>query len=250
MANHRNKSKQSWLRMAFCALVGVMTVCLAGCSKEDSTPPDNTDSGAYFIKECVGIPYHFYPDVKTIMCDKNLRLIQCSFFLDLYNDEGPIVLREKLEALHQKYNDRNYYGKRDEDMMKYKPFYKGITNLKFSSEEWDSKGSGELADHITIRYKTYKDFIANGYQWPAGVEGPWREMTLSEFNRNGGDELIDSAVYFYLDNMAQEACFREMDDMYCYYFNLVVTTDDGMTKESTFEMQKIVCISGQGNYYK
>lgn len=248
MATQKKKNFLQWKYLTMGAILG-MLLCLPGCSKEDPTPPDNLDTGAYFIKECVGIPHALYPDPATILCDRELRLLQCSFYLDLYNEEGPTVLREKLEELHQKYNDRNFYGQRDADMKSYKPFYKGITNLKLSCKEWDRNGDGNLADHIIIRYKTYKEFIANSYKWPEGKEGPWREMTLSEFNRNGGDELIDCAVYFLPDRTAQDACFQR-NDMYSYYFNLDITTDDGETKKATFEIQKIVAIVGQGNYYK
>ena len=35
-----------------------------------------------------------------------------------------------------------------------------------------------------IRYRTYADYINNGYSWKvSGVQFSWKEMELTEFNR-------------------------------------------------------------------
>lgn len=56
---------------------------------------------------------------------------------------------------------------------------------------------GDCTSLFKIRYRTYYDYIKNGYSWE-GLESnsPWKEMDLTEFNRRGGDKLIDMSCFY------------------------------------------------------
>lgn len=48
-----------------------------------------------------------------------------------------------------------------------------------------------------IRYRTYYDYIKNGYTWEgSSAKSQWKDMELTEFNQRGGDKLIDMSRIF------------------------------------------------------
>ena len=48
-----------------------------------------------------------------------------------------------------------------------------------------------------IRYRSYYDYIKNGYSWKGlNQDSPWYEMDLDEFNARGGAKLIDMTKFY------------------------------------------------------
>lgn len=118
--------------------------------------------------------------------------------------------------LLEKYGDTQYEGN-DEDISTYRPHPYAITGItmrmtdEFSSSpmiiynheertpDYSSKYrmGHDCTSLFKIRYRTYADYISNGYSWEGlKSNSPWKEMELTEFNRLGGDKLIDMTRFY------------------------------------------------------
>lgn len=118
--------------------------------------------------------------------------------------------------LLEKYGDTQYKGN-DEDISTYRPHPYAITGITmrmtdefrsspmiiYNHEERTPDYSSkyrmghDCTSLFKIRYRTYADYISNGYSWEGlKSNSPWKEMELTEFNRLGGDKLIDMTRFY------------------------------------------------------
>lgn len=118
--------------------------------------------------------------------------------------------------LLEKYGDTQSEGN-DEDISTYRPHPYAITGITmrmtdefrsspmiiYNHEERtpDYSSKYRMGHDCTglfkIRYRTYADYISNGYSWEGlKSNSPWKEMELTEFNRLGGDKLIDMTRFY------------------------------------------------------
>lgn len=89
------------------------------------------------------------------------------------------------------------------------PYYQ-----KFSTNDYNENYRMEMGrttdctSLFRIRYRSYYDFIGNGYSWK-GLEqqGPWVEMDLTEFNERGGAQLMDMNMFYLI---AKEEPFNKL----------------------------------------
>lgn len=118
--------------------------------------------------------------------------------------------------LLEKYGDTQY-KENDEDISTYRPHPHAITGITmrmtdefrsspmiiYNHEERTPDYSSkyrmghDCTSLFKIRYRTYADYISNGYSWEGlKSNSPWKEMELTEFNRLGGDKLIDMTRFY------------------------------------------------------
>lgn len=118
--------------------------------------------------------------------------------------------------LLEKYGDTQYNGN-DEDLSTYRPHPYAITGITMRmTDEFKSSPSiiynneertpdysskyrmgHDCTSLFRIRYRTYAGYISNGYSWEGLTSNsPWKEMELTEFNRLGGDKLIDMTRFY------------------------------------------------------
>lgn len=118
--------------------------------------------------------------------------------------------------LLEKYGDTQYEGN-DEDISTYRPHPYAITGITMRMTDEFSSSPTIIYNHeertpdysskyrmghdctslFKIRYRTYADYISNGYSWEGlKSNSPWKEMELTEFNRLGGDKLIDMTRFY------------------------------------------------------
>lgn len=134
-----------------------------------------------------------------------------------YNQENN---RHNFNRLLEKYGDTHCESQVfDGTQYPYRPHPYGITSISFTLEDkytsepplitYNPKDprmppynknyplNSDCSSLFKIRYRTYYDYIKNGYSWEGlGTTSPWKEMELTEFNRRGGDNLIDmSCIY-------------------------------------------------------
>lgn len=143
-------------------------------------------------------------------------------------------------SLLEKYGDTGYQGIVP-DTFTYRPHPVAITGIHFTLttlfQHTLITGSSPTRDYskkypygsdctslFRIRYRTYYDYIRNGYSWEGlGTDSPWKEMDLEEFNRRGGDKLIDM-TRFYLFPKEPPAHWD-----FNWYFAITVTFENGKT---------------------
>lgn len=142
-------------------------------------------------------------------------------------------------SLLEKYGDTDYRGIVP-DTSTYRPHPVAITGIHFTlttsfehtfrpfqpSRDYNEKYTygSDCTSLFRIRYRTYYDYIRNGYSWEGlGTDSPWKEMDLEEFNRRGGDKLIDM-TRFYLFPKEPPAHWS-----FNWYFAITVTFENGRT---------------------
>lgn len=142
-------------------------------------------------------------------------------------------------SLLEKYGDTDYRGIVP-DTSTYRPHPVAITGIHFTlttsfehtfrpflpPRDYNKKYTygSDCTSLFIIRYRTYYDYIRNGYSWEGlGTDSPWKEMDLEEFNRRGGDKLIDM-TRFYLFPKEPPA----NGNIY-WHFAMTVTFENGRT---------------------
>lgn len=160
--------------------------------------------------------------------------------------------------LLEKYGDTQYKGN-DEDISTYRPHPYAITGIKMQmtdefvytinwhdmrTPDYSSKfpmGS-DCTSLFKIRYRTYADYINNGYSW-GGLEcnSPWKEMELTEFNRRSGDKLIDMTRFYLIVKEAPQ------NNLYNIPWPMVMTVnfENGKTNQRNrdLKMEMVVDLS-------
>ncbi len=146
--------------------------------------------------------------------------ISASLYPRLPLPEGILYTAENNPAwynLHiKRYGDDSYSGKPLKDV--YEPHPYGIVKIDMTVV-YDVIGDNEFitgrqfktnADYnghykegdncnslFRIRYRSYYDYIKNGYSWKGlNQDSPWYEMDLDEFNARGGAKLIDMTKFY------------------------------------------------------
>lgn len=160
--------------------------------------------------------------------------------------------------LLEKYGDTQYKGN-DGDISTYRPHPYAITGIKMQmtdefvytinwhdmrTPDYSSKfpmGS-DCTSLFKIRYRTYADYINNGYSWE-GLEcnSPWKEMELTEFNRRSGDKLIDMTRFYLIVKEAPQ------NNLYNIPWPMVMTVnfENGKTNQRNrdLKMEMVVDLS-------
>lgn len=155
----------------------------------------------------------------------------------------------------ESYGDTDFHGK-DTDLSTYRPHPYAITSIDMRlidefrylpliivggeerTPDYSSKfRMGENCNSLfKIRYRTYYDYIRNGYSW-AGLEfqSPWKEMDLTEFNRRGGDKLIDMSRFYLIVKEAPQYSFSMLG--YAWPLSMNITFENGKTNKRCRELK-------------
>lgn len=185
------KLKQFFTNALPVILVMAIAANLVGCSKDDAPPAPKSLHPfiQQFYEGSFGLPLAMYGGN-----------MQMSFAFDpsfglksdlLYNSTTNVI---SYNLLLKRYNDTGITRNLKSEEKKYTPFKSAITriqiDLRFKEGEEYVRYPLPDMDYLTIRFKSYYNYIQNGYVWPHG-ESEWHEMTIREFNETAPHYLVD-----------------------------------------------------------
>lgn len=208
------RRKLNWAVAAF--LFAILVPVFISCS--DESKEQDEPKGRPFLSAVSLRGYLITLQKNLTVRTEDQKMISCTVKLETTYRNCSYI--DTLTEVRNRYYDYFYTGEVDKDMKDYRPLpvpvkrvaivYAKRLTLEFPEDE-------SLFDHFKVRYKSYHTFLANGYKWPEGDNGPWYEMTLREFKERGGDQLMDTYVTFIADEYVQEKFFAS-DYAFPVYF--------------------------------
>ena len=260
------------LRYILLPLATIFTILFTCCSDDEPTP-SKSNSLITCFRETYGfqaekIGPESYETKNLMIPVRGVRYykdgvydltISASLHPQLPLPEGMQFSADRNPAwydLHiKRYGDDNYSGKPLKDI--YEPHPYGIVKIdmtvvydvigddmyiirppynKTSDYNYHYKTGDNCNSLFRIRYRSYYDYIKNGYSWQGlNQDSPWYEMDLDEFNARGGAKLIDMTKFYLI---AKEAPIHPPYQFDSYrVFKTDIYFDNGKKNRTTKEMK-------------
>lgn len=94
----------------------------------------------------------------------------------------------------EKYGDNGFDGNLPDDIAGYSPIYTPVESISFHRS---FKGA-EIEDlNAVITYRSFAEYISNGYAWPQGKQA-WRKVAAKDITSSSPLQLVD-ASFIYVD---------------------------------------------------